>query len=328
MTGASAEVPGGLRDPVGTTPPRPTGSVRRTSHIDIEPGPAGGLVLTGAARDLRTGAGGARVIAAAQVRAELDARLELVALTITPEDPRAAGLVGRTVASGFRAAVDEAMPDAREAATPLYVLLDDLPVAVVISGYARLYSGDIGTENIDAGQVKADVCAGWRSDGTMMVSLRTNHRLPVPVGPPANRLEPADDPLAWHDIGPLPPGAMRRRRLVEVTDGDPGRVYAMFRDTHVGPENTETVLHEYAVTAELDPTTLILSSCRAQPRVLPWVECPEAAPSAARLDGRPASELRRLVSRQLRGTTTCTHLNDLLRSLGDLGALVALLPEA
>jgi hypothetical protein len=299
--------------------------VRRTSHIDIEPAGAGGLVLSGAARDLRTFDGETRVLGSAQVRAELDASLALVALTTSPPDQRAAALVGRRVASGFRAAVDEAMPDAGEAATPLYLLLDDLPVAAVISGYARLYSGDIAPEHTDAGLVKADICAGWRSDGTMMVSLRTERRLPVPVGPPATRLEPADDPLAWHEIGPLAPGAMRRRRLVEVSDGSPCSVYAMFRDTHVDSTNAETVLHEYAVTAELDPDTLVLSRSQAQPRVLPWSECPEAAASATRLDGRRASDVRRLVARELRGTTTCTHLNDLLRSLGDLGALAAVL---
>jgi hypothetical protein len=118
---------------------------------------------------------------------------------------------------------------------------------------------------------------------------------------------------------------MRRRRLVEVSDGSPCSVYAMFRDTHVDSSNAETVLHEYEVTAELDPDTVVLSRCQAQPRVLPWSECPEAAASATRLDGRLASDVRRLVARELRGTTTCTHLNDLLRSLGDLGVLAAVL---
>jgi hypothetical protein len=301
--------------------------VRRTSHIDIELAGGGGLVLSGAARDLRTLDGETRVLGSAQVRAELDATSALVALTTSPPDPRGAALVGRRVASGFRAAVDEAMPDAGEAATPLYMLLDDLPVAVVISGYARLYSGDIAPEHTEAGLVKADICAGWRSDGTMMVSLRTERRLPVPVGPSATRLEPADDPLAWHQIGPLAPGAMRRRRLVEVSDGSPCSVYAMFRDTHVDSSNAETVLHEYEVTAALDPDTAVLSRCQARPRVLPWSECPEAAASATRLDGRLASDVRRLVARELRGTTTCTHLNDLLRSLGDLGVLAAVLRD-
>jgi hypothetical protein len=145
------------------------------------------------------------------------------------------------------------------------------------------------------------------------------------VGPPITELTPHDDPLAWHDIGALPVGAMRRRRLVEVTDGDPLRVFAMFRDTYVQPDGTEMVLHEYTLTADLDPESLVLSGCEAVPRVLPWTECPGAAASAARLDGHDVDDVRALVGREFRGTTTCTHLNDLLRSLADLGPLTSLL---
>jgi hypothetical protein len=58
--------------------------------------------------------------------------------------------------------------------------------------------------------------------------------------------------------------------------------------------------------------------------VLPWTECPAAAASAGRLDGLRVDELRERVAKEFRGTTTCTHLNDLLRSLADLGALVRL----
>jgi hypothetical protein len=60
--------------------------------------------------------------------------------------------------------------------------------------------------------------------------------------------------------------------------------------------------------------------------VLPWDECPGAAGSAARLVGQPVGALRRIVGDELRGTSTCTHLNDLLRSLADVPHLVALLP--
>ena len=160
----------------------------------------------------------------------------------------------------------------------------------------------------------------------MVVSLRTKGSMPVPYGPPANRLEPADDPISWHEIGPLPTGAMRRRRLVELIEGDPLDVYAMFRDTHVDSDGAETILHEYSVTATLDRETLELSRTVAEPHVLPWTECPAAAASASRLDGHSVGELRRLVGREFRGTSTCTHLNDLLRSLADLSALRLLLP--
>ena len=285
-----------------------------------------GLRLIGAARDLVTGTDGETSVAAAStVAAELDGFHVLHALETTPADERTDGLVGRPVGRGFRAAVDGAFATAEDRASPLYLLLDDLPVAALISGYTRLYSGEVGGGMADAGLIRADICSGWRSDGTMVVSLRTKGTIPVPIGPPPPDLTPPGDALAWHDIGPLPAGAMRRRRLVEVADGDPMRVFAMFRDTHVDRDGLETVLHEYVVTATLDPARLVLDECEAQPRVLPWNECPFAAASAHRLDGHHVDELRSLVRAEFRGTTTCTHLNDLFRSLGDLGPLAGLL---
>jgi len=322
--------PSGLVDPLGGTPPRPACSVRRTSHIDIAPGdgdgPFGdGLSLRGAARDLRTTGGRVEVLAGAELDAFLDGERQLRSLVTVPADPRTAELAGRAVAGGFRAALDAALPGARAAATPLYLLLDELPVAALISGYAQLYSGTLGPGAAAGGQLKADICAGWRSDGTMLVALGRTGAIPVPLGPAPPPLETPEDPLAWHPIGPLPAGAMRRRRLVEVGAGDPLTVFALFRDTHVDDNGVETILHEYTLTAALDPVSLVLSDCRARPRVLPWVECPAAADSAARLDGHAVGDVRRLVARELRGTTTCTHLNDLLRSLGDLGTLAAAL---
>ena len=41
--------------------------------------------------------------------------------------------------------------------------------------------------------------------------------------------------------------------------------------------------------------------------------------------GMAIDELRSHVREEFRGTTTCTHLNDALRSIGDLRALLALL---
>jgi hypothetical protein len=60
----------------------------------------------------------------------------------------------------------------------------------------------------------------------------------------------------------------------------------------------------------------------ATPRVLPWIECPGAATTAGRLVGRPVAGLRGLVRDELVGTSTCTHLNDLLASLSQVDQLV------
>ncbi|SHN15791.1 Protein of unknown function [Cryptosporangium aurantiacum] len=96
----------------------------------------------------------------------------------------------------------------------------------------------------------------------------------------------------------------------------------MFRDTYSDPDGLETVLHEYELSALLDVDSLVITQIEAVPRVLPAPECPWAAASAGRLVGIPVSELRTKVGRELRGTTTCTHLNDLLRSITDVPALL------
>ena len=282
-----------------------------------------GLLLTGSARDLVTLTTSGRVVAEATVRAGLGAFGELEQLTIEPEVDPVESLLGRTVGHGFRDAVHAAFPEQVAASTPLALLLDDLPVAALISGYARLYLGEIvGDQATQA--MKSDICSGWRAEGTMMTSVHAGRGVPVTVGPPAPLIvdEIAHDPDGWHAIGPLPVRAMRRRRLIDVHDaGDTWQVQAMFRDTHVDHDGEETVLHEYGLTAAVDSATRAFTACKAVPRVLPWVECPVAAASADHLVGQRVDDVRDFVRAELRGTTTCTHLNDLLRSLGDVAHL-------
>ena len=87
-----------------------------------------------------------------------------------------------------------------------------------------------------------------------------------------------------------------------------------FRDSHLAVDAAEDVLHEYTLQATSIPTTLVVLSCEAQARTLPWPECPNALASASRIAGEPVADLRAKVHADFRGTTTCTHLNDVLRS--------------
>ena len=116
----------------------------------------------------------------------------------------------------------------------------------------------------------------------------------------------------------------------------------MFRDTYARVDGTVIVLHEYSLTARLAPLDDATApdeeatgdrtrplrpapgrvlSCTATPRVLPWLECPGAAASAARIEGHALPSLRALVKDDLVGTSTCTHLNDLLASLAQADAI-------
>jgi Protein of unknown function (DUF2889) len=80
------------------------------------------------------------------------------------------------------------------------------------------------------------------------------------------------------------------------------------------------------VQATIDEHRRTFSMCGATPKVLPWPECSDAGASATRLVGLPLDDIRQYVRTDLNGISTCTHLNDLLRSLGDVPALLAKMP--
>jgi hypothetical protein len=299
----------------------------------------GPLQLLGRARDLYTdGTGTGTVTSEAEVDAGLDGERRLLTLRTSPQIPETDLLKGLVVGPGFRAALSQAAGREAIARSPLYLLLDDLPVAALISGYAALYRngpGESGSGLVSLGEgsgpdrtrlLRADICSGWRSDGTMMVALRSGRSMPVSVGPKAPRMEDPDDPLGWHELEDMRDGSMRRQRLIDLTGDKTLTVHAMFRDTHKAVDGLETVLHEYSVEATVNPENMRVESCQAAPHSLPWPECPEAAGSAPRLIGEEVRNLREFVRANLSGVGTCTHLNDLLRSMADVAVLVRMLP--
>lgn len=331
------------RSPATVTPPRRPGTVRRTTHIEMSwDGPQ--LHLAGAARDLETTDQGARVRDAATLDAEVDPRRRLAQLQLVPDRPDAMAMVGSVVGSGFRAQVAAVLPGER--GTPLGLLLDDLPGATLISGYVRVrseaHAGLPPGSSVPVAALEAmtDVCSGWRTGGRAMASVASGDGIPLQDCPPAPDLlwgGGISDRLAWHDIGPLAPRTMRRRRRIDVgwpapgpnppapspngTD-DPIEVDAMFRDSYGEPDGTEVVLHEYGLQAVLDPYGLIVRSIEATPAVLPFGECPLAAGNVDDLVGRAIGDFRSAVREQLTGVRSCTHLNDMLRVLADVAYLV------
>jgi hypothetical protein len=345
----------GPMDPVGSTPGRAPGSIRRTSNIDTArpDGLRGDLVVTARARDLRTGPDGdAEVVAEAELVARVArATQQLLSVETSPALPALQQLVGAVVGPGFRGRLARAVPGEQEAGTLLHLLADDLPGAVLVSGYALQRGGALEPDRSSSSTPTAapatpatpstptaapatsstpaargladDLCAGWAHDATMMVTIRTKGAIPMALGPPAPRLERSDDPWAWHGMEPLSAHAMRRRRRLDL---DPGyEVDVHFRDSHMDEELAESVVHEYSVTGAVDAVTGTVTGMAAQARVLPWMECPGAVASASRLVGMPVAELRGWVRREMTGATTCTHLNDTLRSLADVTALAGLL---
>jgi hypothetical protein len=309
----------------GSTPARRPGSVRRTTSVDILLDGDGGLVLRGSARDLHTPfEGAARTLASAALRARVGPDRRLRALVTDPAEPALQALLGRLVASGFRRAMTARIPRHADSGTALHLLLDDLPVAAMIGGLAIRYArGRDGGPDVPGSLPVADVCVAWRRDGPTMRTLRLTGRPPATVGPPAPDLSGAGDPLGWHRVVPLPPRGMRRRRRIDVAAGDPTLVDAMFRDTHVDDTGVERVIHEYALSATVAADSGKILALEATPRVLPYAECPLAAPSARTVCGHAIPLLRNHVEQALFGPASCTHLNDLLRSLADVRALAA-----
>ncbi len=322
----------GPHHPEALTPTRRPRSIRRTTTIDTTrpEGTAGDAVVDGRARDLLTVADGSTDVTDASLWARVGGVSRLVAeIRSSPERPALQDLVGAIAGPGFRGRVDGIAAGDRDAHSLLYLLLDDLPGAALVSGYALLHAGAVGNHHDGYLDAAVDQCAGWAADGGMMQFIRRERRAPVPLGPVAPRLVSADDPLAWHAMAPLPPHGMRRARRIDVVAPDGIGAYQVdvfFRDSHVDGSGEETVVHEYAVRASVEGGTV--TTIEATADVLPWAECPAAVDSAPRLVGRPLADLRPWVRRTFTGTPTCTHLNDTLRGLADVEVLIGRLVAA
>jgi hypothetical protein len=283
--------------------------------------------LRGLARDIWTAADGSVTEVAT---AGLSATIELVArvvrhVDVTPSVDAVAHLSGAPAMSGFRAAADKAAPHLRRDRDLRYTLLDDVPVATLISGHALSASGVLGDVGKSGYLPVADQCAGFATGGLLMTSFEAGDPAIV-TGPPAPDLDRSADPHAWHALMPLPLNAMRRRRRIDVSrDGDAGiAVDAMFRDTYVRADGVETIIHEYTLDVVVEAETGLIVAALATPRVLPWQECPGAVESARNIIGMTLRDLHLRVRQELYGTSTCTHLNDLLRSVADTEALISL----
>jgi hypothetical protein len=322
-----------------SAPERRVGWVRRTSNLDTtragEDSPMRAAAdIRGSARDLLTTADGALMIGEASLGITLAQGL-IATVDQSPTQPSCASLVGLRTGFGFRSQVRELLVETT--GTLLGLLVDDLSGASAASGYLsireRLLTGESAMPAMpvlppEMGlparmATNVDVCAGWRAGGVPTIRRQTGGEMPVEVPPMAPSLA-SEDPMAWHAMAPLAVGLTRRLRRLDLgRDGDHLAVDAMFRDSSVEPDGSERVVHEYALTATLDPDTLTILAIEAEPRSLPFpTDCPFAAASTPLLRGQTVHELRRTVPKLLPAAESCTHLNDMLRSLADVAWLV------
>jgi len=344
----------GPHDPVIAITTRHPGWVRRTTTIDTTrpEGFQGPALVDARARDLYTSADGTAVVLA---EASFTARHGFPGNTLL--DITASGgadlddLVGVGIAGGFRAKAAASLASRADTVDEgtwglLNQLLDDLAGATLVAGYAGQYAATVAETRADepdrepnddgdrpkAGTAGAqmmiaqgDLCAGWGNDAVLMTNLRATGVIMTPLGPAAPPIADPDDPDAWHFMGALTPNGMRRLRRLDLGPSEADGSCALevhFRDGHVDEHGLERCLHEYLIRGRVDPETETITEIRTTAHVLPWQECPGAVGSAQRLIGRPLAGLRPMVRTEFTGATTCTHLNDTLRSLQDIPLLL------
>jgi hypothetical protein len=285
--------------------------LRRTSTIDTHPAGTGESSVDLRARDIS-----ADVLGEVRVRAHLTDRV------IDDIDNGLDALVGNRVGPGFRSTVGKLFPEEVRGATLLHLLLDDWVGAALVSGYAVQHAAiNLGIEEkIGPGVADhmAGICAGFASDASLVPYAKRNGTIPSVHGP----LAPSLDGLEMHAVEPLRAHGMRRLRRLDLNPDD--GFSAHFRDSHVDGDGVETIVHEYTVVGELDTSTRTVTSVDASVQVLPWQECPGAIGSAARVAGMTLADMRARIRTEFVGTSTCTHLNDTLRALADLDALLNL----
>lgn len=320
--------------PMGHSPLRRPHSIRRTASIDMTwpQGRRGQLHLIGRARDIYTPrAGGEPVVLAEDgMRAGTTRRaIDWIETDTTRADVSV--LVGEQAGGFLRTTLEARLPQERDAGTPLYLLLDDLAGATLIAGWVWTQWTDDRKDPEQHAHRAAlrqrleGVCTGFRPGSSALLAPDGTYRLAN-----ASRVIPLphpDDPDGWHPMIHVDGIAMRRARRIDVWLDDLIRIDSMFQDSATTPDGGRMAVHEYHLTAVADPKTMTLVAVKADPRTLPYAECPSAVNNIQPLIGTPLVELRARVSRLLRKTAGCTHLNDALRALAEVPRLVASLPD-
>lgn len=287
------------------------------------------MTVTAHGRDLATGPTGmATTLQAVRVDASAsfdDGKLTHLGVDVPGID--LTGLVGGTAFSGFRQSARAVLDDRDPAGSLVYQLLDDLPIAFLLSGRV------LRAEGISLGapgrRLPVDICAGWAEGGSLLAGYDDAAGPPLHIGPAAPPVDRDDDPAAWHETRGGSPRSTARYRRIDVTLGDEtegeARVDSWFRDTFTDADGVETVVHEYSVRATVDPRARRFLDGEARPGPLPYGECPGAAASAGRLGGLEVGRTRDEITASFTGPTTCTHLNDAMRGLEGVGPLLDLL---
>ncbi len=332
-------VPPGIQ-PIGpaiASPMRRPGSIRRTSTIDAtweRDAREAPMHLLGRSRDLLTPVDDSSPIVLCEdtLSAVAGPDRVLTEISTTPELEKLEVLVG--LKGGLRAKIVETFPELVQEGRPLYLLLDDISGATLVSGFTFTHwdPAGVGIFNNDVDPAlksrklsMVNICAGFQ-EGSSALGVD---------GPPAKHsiqpvenLPVGDDPFAWHELFDTQRVSARRARRIDVwREGNEWVIDAFFQDSGTSPSGQRIAVHEYTVAARVDGSTGIVIAIKAIPQVLPFQECPMATLAVGRLVGQKIREFRTVVNELLPGSDGCTHMNDTLRALAEVPMLVEQLPK-
>ncbi len=284
----------------------------------------------GRARDYITPRSGDPAIVSAEDAFEAQIRPDRTILAIEAGPARSAigRLVGERGGGRLRGVLAEVMPEERDGATPLYLILDDISGTSLIAGWAwSQWKPDwlaSMREAMQEPQLRAfmksreNVCIGHLPGSSAFALDRRD-----PTGStPAPDLRRSDDPDGWHAFTVQDDVGFRRARRIDVVLDTEIHIDAAFQDSASQPGGGRAALHEYGIKVTADRQSMRVLAIAAEPRVLPFRECPSAVGNLARLIGSPLQELREAVLAELPGPAGCTHLNDAMRALAEVPALV------
>jgi len=218
----------------------------------------------------------------------------------------------------------------------LYLLLDDLAGATLVSswgwfawdGYTRALADQVHSAGIGGEQGRmAGVCIGFAADSTSiddlgrpLIGAQRSAQVDLLVNP--------DDPDGWHAHSAPAGPSSRRSRWIDVGASEAGfQVTVGFQDSAARPDGSRLAIHEYRLSARIQPDGAELCDLSVVPHVLPHPECPRAVHNLNRLEGCAIDDLRSQVPLLLAKELGCTHLNDVLRALSAVPALAAHLAQ-
>ena len=363
----SSRVTGGWGDPnqnvagpLGHSPLRRPKSVRRTMALEATwpDGETGLAHIDGRARDVFTpdfadesALPAPTVLGAAEIQTVIGRSRDIAQISSTPAPEAIKELVGCRGGGHLRLAISDRLPEERALGTPLYLLLDDLAGTTLVAPFAWsrwnpewMKSAGTPDENRESVAVSVgrmtdeematrrsrmeNICIGFASGSSSLTEDRgSSHR----VQPVVSLINP-EDPDGWHKLPDLPPQSFRRARRIDVwndaDDDDTIVIDAMFQDSAGDPKVGRVAIHEYAYFATASRSSGLLTSIGADPRILPFRECPSAPNNLQWLVGTPIAEMRQTVLDKLARTNGCTHLNDAMRALAEVPILASHLPRS